>query len=161
MKQPTLGYQTLEKQKKYQVTKPDQIVPDLLDQIGSDRDSHQIRSGSARSSGSVAIQLAKYMERSNEPDKAETHDQHDRRGHLQTRSIIGVETEHVAPATASAAVSSGAASPPPSHASCRRSRAPGTRGHRARSAGACCRRLGLRSTSCHVWLERSRKILRG
>lgn len=58
------------------------------------------------------------MKASHEPDEAETHYKHHSRGDLQARSVIRVETQHVAVstphgATTTTTTAGGRGSPPP------------------------------------------------
>ena len=74
-------------------------------QVG--HDAIMIRAMKSRSATSfVAINLAEDVESSDEADEAETHNEDDGRRHLQSRSVVGVESQHIASAAA-ATVSAG------------------------------------------------------
>lgn len=107
-----------------------------------------------RSSGCSfgAVKLSEHMESGDKADEAEAHDEDDGRRDLESRRIIGVETEHIR-ARSSASYRAGSASrgtgdataAHPGGRSCRASR-----GHdawtRGRGGGGCLR---LRGSSSH------------
>lgn len=70
--------------------------------------------------GSVAVKLPKHVKKGYECDEHNAHEQHDGRGDLQSRRVVGVEAQHVvavsaperAAATATTTAGGRGASPP-------------------------------------------------
>lgn len=107
--------------------------------LNSERSSNALTC--AFSSGPGGIKLPHHVKHGHESDEHEAHDEHDRRGDLQSRRVVGVEAQHVvvAPPGCAATTTSipsrrGSSPPQPGTASAlrrsaggRRSRNPATR----------------------------------
>lgn len=114
---------------------------------------------------SGAIKLAEDMKSRDEADEAEAHNKHDGRRDLQSRSIVGVESQHVASGTRSTAErsrawsSSGSSRNPTAAHSCSGGGGSAWSNH-ARPRCGRRRRLGLRRTSDHFCRAKHRKKAR-
>lgn len=117
-------------------------------------DAIMIRAMKSRSATSfVAINLAEDVESSDEADEAETHNEDDGRRDLESRSVVGVESQHIASAAA-ATVSAGWSSATGSNTSATHPcsggrRPPRSHADRAGPGGGGRRRLRLRRASRH------------
>ena len=103
--------------------------------------------------GTIAVELAEHVERGDEADEAEAHDEHHRRRDLEAGGVVGVEPQHIASAGAGAAADRGgagsSAEAATAHAGSGGSGA--ARSHHARSRGGVGRcGLRLRGASRHV-----------